>query len=119
MTLLELLPFALLAVAFWVLLIRPARVRRQEQTALAASLAPGQRVMTTSGIFGTVTRIDGDRLHLEIAPGVEVELVTQAIAQLDTQATAEVAEPAVGTPPADPADASADTDSTPREADRG
>ena len=81
MTLFELLPFAAIAVAFWFLIIRPSSVRRKAQAQLVASLEPGQRIMTTAGVFGTVTALDGERLSVEIAPGVVIEMLSAAVAQ--------------------------------------
>jgi preprotein translocase subunit YajC len=82
MTLVELLPFAAIAAAFWLLIIRPASVRRKAQAALVASLAPGQRVMTTAGVFGTIVAIDAERVSVEVAPGVVIEMLAAAIAQV-------------------------------------
>jgi preprotein translocase subunit YajC len=82
MTLVELLPFAAIAAAFWLLIIRPSSVRRKAQAALVASLAPGQRVMTTAGVFGTIVAIDAERVSVEIAPGVVIEMLAAAIAQV-------------------------------------
>ncbi len=82
MTLVELLPFAAIAAAFWLLIIRPASTRRKAQAALVASLAPGQRIMTTAGVFGTVAAIDGERVSVEVAPGVVIEMLAVAIAQV-------------------------------------
>jgi len=82
MTLVELLPFAAIAAAFWLLIIRPSSVRRKAQSALVASLAPGQRIMTTAGVFGTVVAVAGERVSVEVAPGVVIEMLTQAVAQV-------------------------------------
>ena len=82
MALVELLPFAAIAAAFWLLIIRPASTRRKAQAALVASLAPGQRIMTTAGVFGTVAAIDGERVSVEVAPGVVIEMLAVAIAQV-------------------------------------
>jgi preprotein translocase subunit YajC len=82
MTLLDLLPFAAIAAAFWLLIIRPASTRRKAQAALVASLAPGQRIMTTAGVFGTLVARDGDRVAVEVAPGVVIEMLAVAIAQV-------------------------------------
>ena len=46
---------------------------------LHASLVEGDRVMTTSGILGTVRGLDGDRVSLEVAPGVEITVVRGAV----------------------------------------
>jgi preprotein translocase subunit YajC len=82
MTLVELLPFAAIAAAFWLLIIRPSSTRRKAQAALVASLAPGQRIMTTAGVFGTIVSIDADRVSVEISPGVVIEMLAAAIAQV-------------------------------------
>ncbi len=82
MTLVELLPFAAIAAAFWLLIIRPSSTRRKAQAALVASLAPGQRIMTTAGVFGTIVSIDADRVSVEIAQGVVIEMLAAAIAKV-------------------------------------
>ncbi len=82
MTLGEFLPLVAIAAIFWLLLIRPALARRRAQAALIASLASGQEVMTTAGVFGTIVRVDGDRVSLEIAPGVVVEMVSLGVARI-------------------------------------
>jgi preprotein translocase subunit YajC len=82
MTLLELLPFAAIAVAFWLLIIRPQSTRRKAQAALVGSLAPGQRIMTTAGVFGTVVAVEDDRVHVEVAPGVVIEMLSLAVGQV-------------------------------------
>jgi preprotein translocase subunit YajC len=82
MTLLDLLPFVAVALAFWLLILRPAKVRRDTQARLVASLAPGQRVMTAGGIFGTIRSVSDGRVRLEVAPGVTIDMVAQAIAEV-------------------------------------
>jgi preprotein translocase subunit YajC len=86
-TLSALLPFLVLIVAFYFLILRPSRARQAAQAAVASRLAPGVEAMTTSGLFGTVTAIEGDRVELEIADGVRVRFVTAAIASVVEQAT--------------------------------
>lgn len=107
MTLVELLPFALVAVAFWLLILRPAKVRRNEQAALIASLAPGQRVMTTAGVFGTLTSVGTEIVHLEIAPGVVITMVPQAIGRVVAE------DQPAGTQPGQVPDPGADSQSDP------
>lgn len=82
MNLLELWPFALVLLAFWLLLIRPANKRRAAQAALVDSLAPGKQIMTTAGLFGIVRSVEPTRMSLEIAPGVVVEMVPQAVGRV-------------------------------------
>ena len=104
MTIGSLLPFLVLIVAFYFLILRPARARQGAQAAVNSRLRPGVEAMTTSGLFGTVVEVEGDRVVLEIAEGVRVRFVTAAIAK--------VVEPpgAVGT--SDPTQASITEDDT-------
>jgi preprotein translocase subunit YajC len=66
--------------AFYLLMIRPQQKRQKEHMALIASLEEGDRVITIGGVFGTVRTIDGDRVGLEVAPGVIVEFDRSAVA---------------------------------------
>jgi preprotein translocase subunit YajC len=68
--------------AFYLLVVRPARNRQKAQQATVSQVAPGARVMTTAGLFGTVTAVEDDQMDLEIAPGVTVRYVTAAVARI-------------------------------------
>ncbi|MFC7584028.1 preprotein translocase subunit YajC [Nonomuraea antimicrobica] len=84
----SILPLILLVVVFYFLLIRPQRKRQQEAVKMQNSLAPGARVMTTTGLFGTVVAVDNEDVILEIAPGVETRWVKAAIGRVVTQSDA-------------------------------
>ena len=73
----------LMIVGFYFLLIRPQRNRQRQQQAVLASLEVGDEIMTTGGIFGTITEIDDDEgvITVEIAPGTRVRMVRNGIAQ--------------------------------------
>ena len=65
----------------------------QEQQQLQNSLTAGDRVMTTSGLFGTVVSSSDDSIDLEIAPGVVTTWVRAAVREkVTTEETAEVTE---------------------------
>lgn len=123
MTLGELLPLVAIAAAFWFFLIRPTSARRKAQAKLVASLAPGQHVMTTAGVFGTLVAIDGERVRIEVAPGVEIEMLAQAVAQtVPSAAPADEAPDVLGAGGDEPELPEVTTESTQepgREADRG
>lgn len=79
-------PSMLLMVAlFAVLIIMMFRGRKKQaaqQEKLKNNTVPGAKVMTNSGIFGTVLGVDAqDRVQVEVAPGVVLTLHRQAIAQ--------------------------------------
>jgi preprotein translocase subunit YajC len=73
----------LMIVGFYFLLIRPQRNRQKAQQALLSSLEVGDDVMTSGGIFGTITEIDDEEgtVTVEIAPGTRVRMVRQGISQ--------------------------------------
>lgn len=72
---------AILLGGFYLLAIRPQRARLRTVQAFQAQLAVGRRVMTTAGIHGTVTSLDGDLAGLEVAPGVSITIARAALVQ--------------------------------------
>lgn len=77
-----LLPFLLIAVAFWFLLIRPQRKRQLELMATQNSVAVGDEVLLAAGIVGRVSEEAGEFLHLEISPGVRMRVARGAVARI-------------------------------------
>lgn len=73
------LPLVLIAVAFYFFLIRPQKKRQQEQQQMQKALQPGTRIVTAGGIYGTVLDNDEGDLLLEIAEGVEIRVLAQAV----------------------------------------
>ena len=57
-----LFPLLLIVLAFWFLVIRPAKKRQQEMTRIQNSVAVGSEVMLGSGIFGTVVSVGDETL---------------------------------------------------------
>src|SRR5690349_2590370 len=74
-----LLLFGLLGVMMYFMTRRQRRAQEQQAT-LQNSLEVGDRVMTTSGLYGTITDAeDATTVTLEIAPGVETEWLRAAV----------------------------------------
>jgi preprotein translocase subunit YajC len=69
------------AAAFYFLLWRPQRRRMDAVRALQTSLHENDDVMTTSGIYGRITRLGDEDVDLEIAPGTIIRLARGAIAE--------------------------------------
>ncbi|HEY5887638.1 MAG TPA: preprotein translocase subunit YajC [Acidimicrobiales bacterium] len=67
---------------FYFLLIRPQQKRAKEHADLISSLEVGDDILTTGGLYGTVTTIDGQIAELEIADGVVVRIQRSAVAEL-------------------------------------
>ena len=76
------LPFVLIALVFWFLIIRPQRRRQQELASTQGSVTPGTEVMLGSGIYGTVSAVHDDTLQLELAPGTTVKVARQAVVRV-------------------------------------
>jgi preprotein translocase subunit YajC len=70
----------LLLVVFYVLAIRPQRQRQAKQQSTIDALGVGDDVLTTGGIYGTVTQAEDDDLVVEIADGVSVHMTRRGIA---------------------------------------
>ncbi|HLN77103.1 MAG TPA: preprotein translocase subunit YajC [Nocardioidaceae bacterium] len=77
-----LLPLLLIVLAFWVLVIRPARKRQQAMSQIQNSVDVGSEVMLGSGIFGTVVAVGDETLTLRIAPGTEIKVARQAVVRV-------------------------------------
>jgi preprotein translocase subunit YajC len=76
------LPILGIILIFWLLLIRPAQRRQKQLNSLQDALAVGDPVLTSAGIFGTVARIDNDKVGIEVADGVVITVARGAIVGL-------------------------------------
>ena len=70
----------LLLGVMYVLMIRPQRKRQQDHQSMVDNCGVGEDVLTTGGIYGTVTHAEGDDLVVEIADGITVHMTRRGIA---------------------------------------
>jgi len=77
-----LLPFVLIALVFYMLIMRPQRRRQRDLASTQSSLVPGVEVMLTSGIFGRVASLDDQTVQLELSPGTVVKVSRQAVVRV-------------------------------------
>jgi preprotein translocase subunit YajC len=100
---------ALLAVAFFFLIVRPQRRQMAARKALIARLEVGDDVITAGGIYGTVLEISDTTLLVEIAPGIRITLAREAVSgvqvppeqpagEVDLRSDADASDPRVGDP---------------------
>ena len=66
----EVLLFAIIIAIFYLMILGPARNRKQRELDIKEHLKPGVEVMTTSGMFARVVSVTEDEMQLELAPGV-------------------------------------------------
>lgn len=77
------LPLILIFVVFYFLLIRPQQKKAKEHQAMLADLRRGDRIITSGGLIGTITRVIGDdELAVEIAEGVKVRVARGMVSQV-------------------------------------
>ena len=86
----QFIPLILIFVIFYFFLIRPQQKKVKEHKAMVESLKRGDKVVTSGGITGRVERlIDNDKVEVEIAENVKVEIVKstgiQSLANTNTQ----------------------------------
>ena len=72
----QLLPFVLIFVIMYFLILRPQQKRAKEHSELVKNLRRGDTVVTSGGLVGKVTKVvDDEQIEVEIADGVRVRQV--------------------------------------------
>lgn len=67
-------PAILLMAGFYFLFIAPQRKKQKEHEKMLAALQSGDEIVTTGGIFGTITNVKDDRFVVRIADNTKIEL---------------------------------------------
>jgi preprotein translocase subunit YajC len=70
----------LMLAVMYVLMIRPQRQRQAQQQSMIDGAEVGDDVLTTGGIYGTISQAEGDDIVVEIAEGVTVHMTRRGIA---------------------------------------
>jgi preprotein translocase subunit YajC len=78
------IPFILIALVFWLLIVRPQRRRQQTMQETQKALRVGTEVMLGSGIYGTVAAADEEEstILVEVAPGTVLKVARQAVIRI-------------------------------------
>ena len=72
----QFIPLILIFVIFYFFLIRPQQTKVKEHRAMVEGLKKGDKIVTSGGITGTITRvIDNEKVEVEIADNVTVEVI--------------------------------------------
>lgn len=82
-----LIPLALMFGIMYFMVIMPQQRQRKKTQAMLSALKTGDKIITGSGIYGTVSGIDGEAVILKISsePQVKIRIARAAIAQVETQ----------------------------------
>lgn len=87
----SILPFVLMFVVFYFLLIRPQQKRTKERKSMLGALKKGDDIVTIGGLHGTVTEINEDTATIRVADNTKLKFERSAIASVRTAAQAEAA----------------------------
>ncbi len=73
-SLLQLAPLVLMFAAMYFLLIAPQRKKQKEHEKMLAALGSGDEIVTTGGLYGTITSVKDDRFIVRIGDNMKVEV---------------------------------------------
>ena len=75
----QLIPIALVFAIFYFIILLPTKRRQKKLQAFLDALKVGDRIVTNGGIYGSVTKVNGQTVQLQIADKVRIELSKNAI----------------------------------------
>ena len=76
----QIIPFALILGIFYFLILLPMKRRQKKIQEFQENLKVGDKIVTTGGIYGKVTRVTDKTLQVEVADRVRIELSRAAVA---------------------------------------
>jgi preprotein translocase subunit YajC len=83
--LIQIVPFVLILGIFYFIILLPTRRKQQKVQQFLDSLKENDKIITTSGIYGQIAKINGDRISLQVADKVRIEVSRAAIGGLQGQ----------------------------------
>ena len=84
---LQFVPMLLILVVFYFLLVAPMRKKQRELQQMIEKLQKGDRVVTSGGLHGEVTGIEGAVVLLKIADNVKVKVSKSAVTQVEERSS--------------------------------
>ncbi|WP_341790274.1 preprotein translocase subunit YajC [Rickettsia endosymbiont of Polydrusus tereticollis] len=83
----SLIPMVLIFAVFYFLLLRPQEKRRRQREKLVGDVKKGEEVLTNSGIFGTVSKVNDtdNKIEVEIAKDVHIKILKSAIVDITSR----------------------------------
>jgi preprotein translocase subunit YajC len=76
---LQLVPFVLVVAIFYFILLLPMKRKQQKIQEFLNNLKVGDRIITTSGIYGQVTKLGEQSVQLQIAEKIRIEVAKASI----------------------------------------
>jgi preprotein translocase subunit YajC len=75
----QLFPFAVMLLIFYVLVLMPMRRRQKKVREFQGALKVGDRIITTSGIYGQITKLNDTSVQIQVADRVRIEVARASI----------------------------------------
>jgi preprotein translocase subunit YajC len=75
----QFVPFILILAIFYFIILLPMKKRQQKVQAFLEALKVGDRIITSGGIYGSITKVNEQSLQLQIANNVRIEVARSAI----------------------------------------
>ena len=77
-----LIPMIIIFVIFYFLLIMPQKKKQKKHQEMMNTLKGGERVVTSGGIYGTVTRVMDDRVEIEVDKNARIQVSKSSVSGL-------------------------------------
>jgi preprotein translocase subunit YajC len=75
----QFLPFAIILGIFYFLILMPMNRRKKKIEEFQSGLKVGDRIVTTSGMYGQITKVNDNSVQVQVAEKVRIEFARQAI----------------------------------------
>lgn len=82
--LLNFVPMIVILGIFYILLIRPQQKQQKEHERMLEQLKPGDKIVTTGGLYGTIVGFKGDDLEVQFSQTVKLNVARSAVQRLTT-----------------------------------
>ena len=80
-----LIMMGLVFVIFYVLIIMPQRKKQKKHQQMVEELKPGDKIITSGGIHGTVMGVQKDKIELKISANVKIDITKSAVGAILSQ----------------------------------
>ena len=81
----QFLPFALILGIFYFVILMPMRKRQKKVSEFQDALKVGDKVITTSGLYGVITKVNDKSVQMQIADKVRIEVAKASVGGLQGQ----------------------------------
>lgn len=84
--LVQLIPFALVLAIFYFVILMPMKKRQKKVQEFLSALKVGDRIITSGGIYGSITKVNEQSVQLQVSQNVRLEVARSAIVGYQGQA---------------------------------